>query len=216
MFSIAGGCVIDSDDPEIVGPCGGVQCSDNGWCDAGECRCDAGYVGDPYAEHGCTQVGACETTCGLNAWCDAGACVCADGFVAVCSTGDCIAQSSVCDGAVDCANEADESSEICDTFVVQTWTITDACDDGVDVQWRLWSEDGTWVWPNIEEVFVTQGFGARTSESIECLEGETLCFGGAADGAAWGVGVDGAMTCDGCCFRCASESIEYGDLLCPN
>ncbi len=217
FFSLA--CVIETDDdPEVIGPCGGVHCSENGYCDAGECRCDPGFVGDPYAAHGCSKVGACPTTCGLNAYCDDGACVCAAGFVAVCSTGDCIAASSLCDGVPDCANEADESSEVCDTFVVQTWHVVDDCDDGLDVEWRLWSEDGTWVWPNIEEVFMTAGLGARVTESIECLEGETVCLGAAAEGASghrWGVGIDGEMSCDGCCFRCEAGSIDYGALLCP-
>jgi hypothetical protein len=216
LLSLATACVIDPDDePQLLGPCGGVECSDHGWCDAGECRCDPGYVGDPYAEHGCSRVGACATTCGLNSYCEDGSCVCADGFIAVCSTGDCLAASSICDGVVDCANEADEADDLCATFVVQTWVVSDGCDDGQDVQWRLWSEDGAWVWPNIEEVYVTAGLGARTSETIECLEGETICLGGGADDAAWGVGIDGTMTCDRCCFACTSESIEYGALLCP-
>ena len=213
------GCVIESDDPEVVGPCGGVACSENGYCDAGECKCAYGYVGDPYAAHGCSKIypeSECETTCGLNSYCDAGACVCAEGFIAICGTGDCLAGSSVCDGVADCPNEADEAQETCNNFVVQTWNVQDDCDDGEDTQWRIWTRDKVWVWPNIDEVFVTRGLGVLTSESIECLEGEIICLGGAAPGAAWGVGVNASMTCDGCCFTCSSGTIDYGALVCPD
>lgn len=214
------GCVIVEEEAP-PGPCDRVACSENGYCEAGKCSCKPGYLGDPYALHGCQSAvpgSHCQTTCGLNAYCSNGACRCAEGFVAVCGTGDCIPEASLCDGYQDCQNGKDEEPAVCYPAAAQEWIVVDDCDDGLDVEWRLWSEDGTWVWPNIEEVFMTAGLGARVTESIECLEGETVCLGAAAEGASghrWGVGIDGEMSCDGCCFRCEAGSIDYGALLCP-
>jgi hypothetical protein len=210
------GCVIELPE-DRQHPCEDVRCSIDGYCRDGACYCDTGYLGNPYALRGCQSArpGAdCTTTCGLNAYCDDRACVCEEGFLAVCGTGDCLALRQLCDGVPDCANMADEAAETCARQAVQQWTLLDDCDDGIDVEWRLWSRDRDWAWPGPDEAFFTDEVGVPSHEEVECLMGEVICFGALAGELEWGVGVDGTATCDGCCFVCSDEPIDLGGLAC--
>lgn len=220
-------CVISApSDGGQPGPCGGRACSEHGYCQRGtdECRCDSGYVGNPYAAFGCQAAapgGDCSTTCGLNAYCaegqagDPSACVCDDGFVAVCGTGDCVPEAVLCDGTADCANEADEHPDVCFETVQMEWTVVDDCDDGDAVQWRVWAADRDWVWPGPDVTFFSGMVFEPSTEAIECFEGELVCFGGSASDTDWGVGMSGTIACDDCCERCGAVSIDYGALSCP-
>lgn len=211
-------CFVDGgDDPVRLDPCDVVACSVDGYCQAGECHCDPGFVGNPDALHGCQPSGTkspCGTTCGLNAFCDSGECVCDDGFVAVCGTGDCIGTDRLCDGTADCANAADEDALVCFDGAVQYWTVVDGCDDGEDVAFRLWAQDRDWVWPSVDSEFRTAGLEQVSSEPIECLDGELICFGGVAGDRQWGIGLDGEGSCDDCCQPCASDVVDIGALTC--
>ena len=219
------GCFVQVEEPRLDAgagssdPCEDVACSNNGFCEDGECRCDPSYVGNADALHGCQPSGAaggaCETTCGLNAYCDERACVCAEGFVAVCGTGDCMPLEQVCDGIADCVNERDEDPEVCEVAEVQHWSLVDDCDDGLDVRWRLWAEDRGWVWPSLDDTFLTEGVGIAARESVECVRGETICVGAEVDGVRWGVGLDGTISCEDCCHPCLPGVIEFGALACP-
>ncbi len=218
-LAATGGCFVDASEDEILSaPCDDVACSDNGYCEDGACFCDPYFVGNPNALHGCQPSvpgSACETTCGLNAYCaDDAACRCADGFVAVCGTGDCLPEGSVCDGVEDCINAADESREVCTAAEVQQWALTDGCDDGQDVAWRLWSRDRGWVWPNPDETFLTEGPGLLSRQSIDCVRGETICLGAEVGDASWGAGLDGTFSCDDCCVSCAEGLVDFGTLAC--
>ena len=215
---LVAGCFVDLDeDHPVIDPCDAITCSVNGYCQAAECHCDRGYVGNPDALHGCQPLGTqspCGTTCGLNAFCDSGECVCDDGFVAVCGTGDCLSQGRLCDGTADCANASDEDPMVCFDGAVQEWSVIDDCDDGHDIAWRVWSQDREWVWPSVDDVFTTDGLGVTSREPIECLTDELLCFGGVAGERQWGIGLDGAGSCDDCCQPCASDVVEIGTLTC--
>lgn len=212
------GCVVEVP-PERRHPCEDILCSYDGYCTAdAKCRCKPGFVGDPYALHGCAPSqpnGYCDTTCGLNAYCDQGACRCADGFVAVCGTGDCIPEAQLCDGLDDCANAADEDPGVCYPVIVQEYLVTDDCDDGEDVVWRLWAAERDWVWPGPDEAFVTRGVGVDASELVECRRDELVCFGASLGGVHWGVGADGTRTCEDCCSRCSGDLVDLGWLGCP-
>lgn len=214
----AAACFVDipADEP-VPSSCTARTCSEHAYCNDGDCFCDPNYVGNPDALHGCQPVGAlspCETTCGLNAYCDAGSCRCAEGFVAVCGTGDCTATASLCDGTVDCANAADEDVRVCFDGEVQQWSIVDDCDDGRGIAWRLFSQDRDWIWPGPDDTFASAGLGVSASESIECLVGELVCFGGAAGDRSWGVGLDGRAECEDCCQPCSATSVELEPLTC--
>ena len=63
-----------------IDSCAGVRCGAGAYCDAGECRCEAGFVaqGDD-----CVPADPCaDVRCGQGAFCDSGDCRCLPGFVA--------------------------------------------------------------------------------------------------------------------------------------
>ena len=97
---------------------------------------------------------------------------------------------------------------------VQQWTLLDDCEDGRDVEWRLWSRDRDWAWPGPDETFFTDDEGVPSHEEVECLVGERICFGAEAGEQQWGVGVDGTAHCDSCCFICSEQPVELGGLTC--
>jgi hypothetical protein len=212
-------CALHADPVTEDASCEDVVCSTNATCGGGECFCDQGYEGDPYALEGCQPIrpppiGDCEGGCGENAYCADGNCYCEEGTVAVCGTPDCIPRANLCDGTADCPNAADEDPAVCYPAVVQEWLLTDTCADGLDVEWRLWAWDRDWVWPGPHEIFVSGGLYIDSYEAIECAEGELICFGGQAGDRVWGVGTDGAYDCDDCCSTCAADLVDVGYLAC--
>jgi len=212
------GCALHTQ-PDEVDACEDVTCSSNAACAGGECFCDQGYEGDPYALEGCQPIrppegGTCEEGCGENAYCSDGECYCVQGAVAVCGTEDCIFESSLCDGVADCPNGADESPAVCSPIVVQQWMLTDECADNRNIEWRLWAWERDWVWPGPDEVFESWGLYVDSNESIECAEGELICFGAEAGDRAWGVGLDATYECDDCCSICAADLVDVGYLTC--
>jgi len=130
-----------------------------------------------------------DVACGAYAYCDAGACVCEAGYV---------------------PDDFDPAACV----AVQKVLVEDGCDDGRDIAFRLWSSDGSWVWPGGDDVFWTVGYGLVTVAEIACEEGTTVCFGAEADGLSWGVGLDGTASCAACCFDCFAGTVDLGVLAC--
>ena len=130
----------------------------------------------------------CDVGCGFNAFCDVdGRCQCEFGY------------------------EGDPTVE-CDP--VMEWRLQDECEDGLDVEFRLWSLTRGWGWPESPLVYVTPGLGVDTSVSIRCELGETICFGARAGEVEWGVGLDNDGPEDGACFLCDVVVADMGLLTC--
>lgn len=213
------GCVVEVPPEAVPEPCEVVICGNAAYCDAGRCYCEDGYTGNAAAQNGCQPSSAsptCDDGCGVNAGCLAGSCECDEGYVAVCGDGDCMPESRLCDGVVECTGGQDEDPSVCEDHAIQEWIVTDACDDGQDVSWRVWSLDREWVWPAIDDTFATWGLDVLTTEPIMCIDGELLCFGGGSEDGelSWGVGLDGVIECDDCCAPCADDTIEMPALGC--
>jgi hypothetical protein len=128
--------------------------------------------------------------CGVNAYDYGGTCACVAGY----------------DG-----DPYDECEPLMDLLV------TDLCDDGLDVEWKVFSEDRDWVWPTGSQVFVTAGYDFDNYETIQCSEGESLCFGALAGEQTWGLGLEGpagGLNCEDCCFDCGPYTFDLGYLTC--
>jgi hypothetical protein len=119
-------------------------------------------------------------------------------------------------GACACiANYDGDPYEACEPLL--DVVLTDLCDDGLDIEWRVFAEGREWVWPDSGHVFVTSGFDVDVVQSLQCQEGESLCFGAAAGDQSWGLGLDGfdgGGSCSDCCFDCGAYQFDLGYLTC--
>ena len=131
-----------------------------------------------------------DTECGPFAYAYRGECFCEDGY-----TGE---------------NPRGEGCE-----PLMTFRVTDDCDDGADVAWKLFSDDRDWTWPQQDGIYLTPGLGFDGLETIVCEEGELICFGAESDsGLSYGVGLDFSQSCSDCCFVCDSYEVDIGYLTC--
>ena len=211
------GCVLYGDADRS---CSEVVCGNHATCGGeGECFCDSGYEGNPYT--GCLssrpQVDKnCKLDCGPNAYCADGGCFCDLDHVAVCgANAGCMPEMRLCDGVPDCSDKADENVAVCQPPVFQDWIITDACDDNIDITWRVFSLDRDWAWPAVDSTFTTRGLLLDTYATIQCFEGETICAAAVAGDRSWGLALDGTGTCEACCFTCGDMDLaDAGYLEC--
>ena len=101
---------------------------------------------------------------------------------------------------------------------VVAFGITDACNDGSDMQYRFFHYSrhissgvvarGSLVgqWPSGGGVYITQGLNQRREHRLNCTPGYGVCYGAnrrSNPGAgSWGAGIDGSNSCDSCCVTC--------------
>ena len=220
LCSFLMGCVLYGDAEEVKS-CDDVVCGNNATCggDQAECFCDAGHAGNPYdgcfAEQPVVDA-TCKADCGQNAYCSEGECYCDLDHVAVCgANAGCMPEARLCDAQEDCPNAADENVAVCSPPVFQDWLVTDDCDDGAPIEYRLFSQDRDWSWPGATTTFKTTSLGAEDYQTIQCFEGELICFAGASGDVVWGFNLDGSGSCDACCATCGSDSVlDLGFLSC--
>ena len=88
-----------------------------------------------------------------------------------------------------------------------TFTMTDGCNDGRDVEFRIFQVVGgsvTGRYPG-SRVLITRGFEMPGTTSVACQAGSYLCIGGRKRGvssSSYGLGVDGSSGCTDCCYAC--------------
>jgi len=220
VLSFVTGCVLYGDAEEFKS-CDDVVCGNNATCggDQAECFCDAGYAGNPY--DGCFAEQppvdeTCKLDCGQNAYCSEGECFCELDHVAVCgANAGCLPEARLCDGQQDCPDAADENVAVCSPPLFQDWLVTDDCNDDLPIEWRLFALDRDWSWPGATTTFKTTGLGAEDYQTVQCFQGEVICFAGAAGDVVWGWNLDGSGSCDACCYECGSNSVlDLGFLTC--
>lgn len=218
VASAAGGCVLYGE-PDDYKTCAEVACGNNASCGDGQCFCDPGYTGNPYT--GCQADKpvvdeSCAKDCGQNAYCSEGECYCELDHVYVCGpNAGCLPEARLCDDTPDCPNSADEEVAVCSPAIFQEWLLTDSCDDGLDIEWRLFSQDRDWAWPDIDSTFRTAGYGIDVYQIVQCFEGETICFAGQSGATTWGFNLDGSGSCEACCAPCGSQqTLDLGFLTC--
>ncbi len=112
----------------------------------------------------------------------------------------------------------------CLEFQEFTFSITDQCDDGADIRFRLFqfasSESSGYdrFWPSDStKVYVSNGLNNKASTKIACEKSTLICYGGEPDdssGSYWGVGLNANHGCDNCCFKCEDGVEKNVDLIC--
>lgn len=128
-----------------------------------------------------------DVVCGANAYCTQGACSCLPGY-------------------------GGPPTQGCEPILEVL--LTDDCDDGLDVEFRLFSGDTSQAWPS-DSTLYTSGYGVDTVHSIRCQEGERVCFGARAGDLIWGVGLDNSGPCeDPFRFVCGPGQVDAGYLTC--
>lgn len=93
-----------------------------------------------------------------------------------------------------------------------TWVVTDQCNDGYAVDFRMYDFDRNLVWP-ATGYWYTQYYNTPLSTSIACTYGSSVCIGGATGNRSWGVGFSGNYTCSDCCHTCFGETV-YASFQC--
>jgi len=91
-----------------------------------------------------------------------------------------------------------------------TFTLTDGCSDGRGIQYRFFDKTANLLWPNSSQVYIIPA-GQTRSTSISCTRGNRICYGAQTDppaGTYWGVGINGDLGCDTCCYTCADVTVS--------
>lgn len=95
-----------------------------------------------------------------------------------------------------------------------TLTVTDRCDDELDLEYKFYDVTNSLVWPNGEEHYTSSGLGVASAHMLKCLTGALVCYGANAGDRYWGVSIDGDEECGSCCVTCASGVQQGFELGC--
>ena len=145
----------------------------------------------------------------------------------------------ISEGTIRVQAVASEAGE-CEAPSTAVFRITDACDDGEEIYYRLFQDDisgGPWTdqWPQDRSLaYVTRPLDSEGFVQVLCPAGKILCYGAESTDArwSWGVGLDGTQDCPACCRSCPDsgeadfyivpficdprETIEENDTPCGN
>ena len=101
-----------------------------------------------------------------------------------------------------------------------TFRITDACNDGYDINYRFFandaSDDVVGGWPGGNLVYSTRRLGETHTHTLACPSNTVkICYGAqressSRDNSYWGVGLDGDEGCADCCISCPSSGVVTG------
>jgi len=98
-----------------------------------------------------------------------------------------------------------------------TFRITDACNDGYDINYRFFaydaSDDVVGAWPGGRLVYSTRRLEETHTHRLACTSDTVeICYGAqressSRDNSYWGVGLDGDEGCADCCNSCPSSGV---------
>lgn len=98
------------------------------------------------------------------------------------------------------------------------FNIQNACPTAAVIDVRLFDLINLLVWPVDHKTapFMLTPGPTRTF-NIQCTLGSQICYGGAEERGArlWGVGYDGSLDCNDCCFTCKEGSTMVASMTCP-
>ena len=189
------------------------------FCCAADRRCHASAADCGGAVCG-SQGKPCATsaTCCTGLTCQAKVCA-APPSGAVCGNGTCEAGESTSTCCADCGCPAGTTCQAnqckAPTGTTLTWSLTNNCQNGEDVEVRFFAVDRGLEWPGGDLVYLVAP-GATMTQALSCVPGETICLGAdqPATGLFWGVDIDNSARCTDCCFLCVTATVSYGPLTC--
>lgn len=101
-----------------------------------------------------------------------------------------------------------------------TFRITDACNDGYDINYRFFDYDASnnrvQTRPGGSHVYTTRRLGETYTHTLACPSNTVkICYGAqrersSGDNSYWGLGLDGDESCADCCISCPSIGVVTG------
>jgi hypothetical protein len=89
-----------------------------------------------------------------------------------------------------------------------TFTITDGCNNGVQIDYKFYDETNNLVWPSATTHYSTLAYNGVYTHNLSCNAGANVCYGARTlvNGVQtyWGVDVDNSKSCADCCITCSN------------
>lgn len=95
-----------------------------------------------------------------------------------------------------------------------TFTITDGCNNGVQIRYKFYDFANNLVWPTSTTHYFTEAFNSSYTHNLSCRTGANICYGARSATFYWGVDVDGSKSCPDCCITCQSGGSLSRRLTC--
>ncbi len=95
-----------------------------------------------------------------------------------------------------------------------TFTITDGCNNGVQIRYKFYDVTNNLVWPTSTTSYFSEFFNASYTHNLSCRTGANVCYGGRSASFYWGVDVDGTKSCSDCCISCQNGNSLSRRLTC--
>lgn len=92
-----------------------------------------------------------------------------------------------------------------------TLRVTDSCDKDERVHYRIFNRSSGATHPQkAEDHFEVSSFGATGTHSVNCIAGQTLCYGARSSAGYWGVDLDGSeQNRPGACITCRNGHVSH-------
>lgn len=95
-----------------------------------------------------------------------------------------------------------------------TFTITDGCNNGIQIQYKFYDFTNNLVWPSSSTHYTTLAYNASYTHNLSCRTGASICYGARSASYYWGVDVDGSKYCPDCCISCQNGNSLSRRLSC--
>jgi hypothetical protein len=94
------------------------------------------------------------------------------------------------------------------------FTITDGCDNGIQIRYKFYDVTNNLVWPSSSTHYATLFYNASYAHDLTCRTGANICYGARNESYYWGVDVDGSKYCSNCCITCQNGNSLSRRLTC--
>ena len=95
-----------------------------------------------------------------------------------------------------------------------TFTITDGCNNGLQIEYKFYDVTNNLVWPSATSHYFTEALNASYRHDLLCNTGAKVCYGARSAGFYWGIDEDGSKGCTDCCIFCQQGNSLSRRLTC--